>query len=89
MKRIFTVLAVAALMVAMVVTMSGLALADANPNDHDCNGQYFSDRAPETQFGGQQGERARTQAQLGVRSDVLKDFVGRQANCGDNGVPAG
>ena len=87
MRRIILWVTVAVIIAALVVTMSGLALADANPNDHNCNGQFFSDRAPETQSGGQQGQRAKTQAQQGIRSDVLKEFVGAQANCGDNGVP--
>ena len=82
-----SVLAALVVIAAIVVTMSGLALADANPNAHNCNGQFFSDRAPETQSGGQQGERAREQAQLGIRGEILKLNTALRANCGDNGVP--
>ncbi len=87
MRRIVLFLTLLAIMVAMAVTMAGLALADAKPNDNNCNGQFFSDRAPEDQFGGQQGERAQEQARSKIRGDVLKDNTGARANCGDNGVP--
>ena len=86
MKRIIVLLAVVvALMVA--IALPGLALADATPNDSNCNGQFFSDRSPETQSGGQQGVRAKEQALSGIRGDVLRDNTSSRANCGDNEVP--
>ena len=84
MRRILLVVAVAALMAVMLVTTAGAALADAKPNEHNCNAVYFSGGSPEEVKGGAQGEHSRSQGQRGIRGDVLKYHTDANANCGNN-----
>ena len=58
--------------------------ADPEPNAHNCNGVFFSSRAPEEQRNGQQGDRARTQALAGTRGEILRANTEFRANCGQN-----
>ena len=83
-RRVFLMLVVSAI---LVLALAVPALADATLNESNCAGVYFSNRAPAFESGGRQGERARTQAQEGIRGDVLKANQKLYANCGDNGVP--
>ncbi len=70
---------------AIAATTSMSALADAKlENAHNCAGVFFSERAPEAERGGQQGDRARLQALAGERGENAQLLTGQTANCADN-----
>ncbi len=82
-RRILPMLMVTVLMAVMLVTTAGAALADAKPNEHNCNAVYFSGGSEDVK-GGAQGEHSSSQGQRGIRGDVLKNHTDAYANCGNN-----
>ena len=83
MRRLILILMTA----GAIAGASGVsALADAKPNDHNCAGDFFSGRGPESTRGGLIGTAASTQGKDGERGTNLRSFTAA-ANCGDNNRP--
>ena len=81
MRHMLLLVTVAAM---MVMTISGAALADPEPNAHNCTAGYISGFAPDDLQGGQEGLNASGRAKEGIRGDDLESFNEASANCGNN-----
>lgn len=79
---------IAATFIGAILAMGQPALADPDPNDHNCEGVVVSELTPGfvSRPPGGFGEFVSGQGKDASRGDFVRSFNGPLANCGSHGV---